>query len=258
MKRCCGTRNRTERGSGSVLMMGLMVAVLTVAMAAVYVGGYLIAGHRVRAAADLAAVSAAATYAAGGDGCRAAERNAEDNDARVVDCDRIGDQIDYVVSVTVAVDVTAVLPGLPTRLTAEAHAGRWARREAAPRRQTSGRRGSIADEHVGERPGHGLVQGPGRGAALGGQDAGRAARLASARHQSSGHRDEPLLGGEAAAFDEAQPARVLLVHEDRRCAGVGMISRGEGAEVAVVAGGEDRQQGDQDVLEGVQTRIDPV
>ena len=104
-------------------MMGLMVAVLTLAGAGAVVAGYLVAGHRVRSAADLAAVSAATAYAAGRDGCAAARRNAAANHARVLACDRVGDQIDYVITVTVEVQVAVSIPGLPTRLSTVAHAG---------------------------------------------------------------------------------------------------------------------------------------
>lgn len=114
---------RDERGSGTVLMIGVIAVLLVLGSTALVVCGYLIAGHRARAAADLAAFSGASVAARGGDPCAAARRNAHAHGARVVSCDRVGDQIDFVVTVTAAVATTSPLPGLPRELRVTAHAG---------------------------------------------------------------------------------------------------------------------------------------
>lgn len=114
---------RDEYGGGSMLILGLMVVVMTVTFVAALVAGYLIAAHRVEVAADLAALSGASAYASGRDGCSEARRNAAGNAARLVRCSQVGDQLDFVVSVTAEVEVDALMPGLPTRLRAVAHAG---------------------------------------------------------------------------------------------------------------------------------------
>ena len=67
---------RDERGSGSVLMVGVCVVVMMLGYTAMIICGYVIAGHRARSAADLAALSGATTAGQGGDACAAARRNA--------------------------------------------------------------------------------------------------------------------------------------------------------------------------------------
>ena len=114
---------RDERGSGTLLAVGVMAVVGVVATTAVLAAVYLVAGHRAHGAADLAALSGAAAYAEGRDPCRAAARLARANDARLVRCERVGDDVDYVVSVTVEVEAGLAVPGLPRALRGRAHAG---------------------------------------------------------------------------------------------------------------------------------------
>lgn len=114
---------RGERGSASVLVAGLTGVLVLLTGAALVVAGYAVAYHRVRAAADLAAVSAAAAFVQGHDPCAQAGRTARDHRARVVHCEQVGDQIDYVVSVEVEVEVRTRVRGLPRRVGARAAAG---------------------------------------------------------------------------------------------------------------------------------------
>ena len=114
---------RGQRGSASVLMAWVMGVVVLLSAAATVLAGYAVAYHRVRAAADLAAVSAAAAFEQGGDACAQARRSAADNGARVVQCDQVGDQITYVVSVRAEIRVRIRIRGLPTSVQAWAHAG---------------------------------------------------------------------------------------------------------------------------------------
>ena len=100
--------------------MGVVVLLVGVAL---LVAGYEVAQHRVRGAADLAAVSAATAYAEGRDACDQAERTAADNGSRLLSCSTAGDLVSYVVSVRVASSVRHRMPGLPDRIVAEAHAG---------------------------------------------------------------------------------------------------------------------------------------
>lgn len=116
-------RPRDERGSGSMLMMGVCVVVMMLGAVAMIICGYLIAGHRARAAADLAALSGATAASQGTDPCAAARRNAEAHRARITGCERVGDQIDFVVTVTAAVSTTLAAPGLPEQVSAIAYAG---------------------------------------------------------------------------------------------------------------------------------------
>lgn len=116
-------RVRTERGGGTVLMVAVCAVVMVLGYTAMIIAGYAIAAHRARAVADLAALSAATVASQGGDPCSAARSNARAQRAEIVACDRVGDQIDFVVSVTARVDATLGVPGLPRQIAAVAHAG---------------------------------------------------------------------------------------------------------------------------------------
>lgn len=110
-----------------MVMIGVMMVVLMLALMAICIAGYLVAVHRARTAADLAALSGAARFAAGEDACAAARKNASDNGARVVSCGQVGDVVDFVITVRVEVTVRTGVVGLPTRLQAVAYAGAGAR-----------------------------------------------------------------------------------------------------------------------------------
>jgi secretion/DNA translocation related TadE-like protein len=76
-----------ERGSGTVWVLALAMAVTVVGVAAVAVGAAVVARHRADAAADLAALAAASEAAAGRPAvCRAAERTAVVAGARLLRC----------------------------------------------------------------------------------------------------------------------------------------------------------------------------
>jgi secretion/DNA translocation related TadE-like protein len=114
---------RTDGGSASVLMIGVMAVVMLISFAAMVVAGYLVSVHRARGAADLAALSGAAAYQQGQDACPAARQAARRNGGAVVDCSQVGDLVDFVVSVRVRMDVQTWIPGLPSSVVATAHAG---------------------------------------------------------------------------------------------------------------------------------------
>jgi secretion/DNA translocation related TadE-like protein len=127
-----------ERGSGTMLMVGVLGVLLALGAAAIWAAGYLAAGHKARAAADLAALSGAVAIQAGGDGCAAARRVAADNGAELSACDRVGDQVDFVISVEVVRRVRTGISGLPAQVSAVAHAGPH---------QCAGERGSAVCAH---------------------------------------------------------------------------------------------------------------
>jgi secretion/DNA translocation related TadE-like protein len=112
-----------QRGSGTMLMVGVLGVLLAFGTTAVWAAGYLAAAHKARAAADLAALSAAVAIEAGADGCAVARRVSADNGTRLSVCDRVGDQVDFVVSVEVGRSIRTGVPGLPAEVTAVAHAG---------------------------------------------------------------------------------------------------------------------------------------
>jgi secretion/DNA translocation related TadE-like protein len=113
-----------EHGSATVLMAAIMGVVVTLGAAAMVIAGYLVGHHRARSAADLAALSGAVAHSRGEDACDGARRIARQNGARVTGCTRVGDEVDFVVTVRTAVPVRSRLPGLPRAVEAEAHAGR--------------------------------------------------------------------------------------------------------------------------------------
>lgn len=114
---------RSERGVGTLVMVGVMAVVLALSLVAICIAGYLVAAQHARTAADLAALSGASTFAAGGDACSAARKNAGRNGASVTSCNQVGDQIDFVVTVGTSVSVGVRVPGLPWTVNAVAYAG---------------------------------------------------------------------------------------------------------------------------------------
>ena len=116
-------RRTDERGVATVLMVGVLAVVMLVSGAAMLIAGYALGHHRARAAADLAALSAAAVFEQGGDGCAQARRTAVANGAKVTNCEQIGDIVDFVFTVEVTLRATIRVAGLPGTIRAEAHAG---------------------------------------------------------------------------------------------------------------------------------------
>ncbi len=114
---------RSESGSASVLMIGVIGVVVALSSAALVIAGYAVGYHRARAAADLSALSGAAAYQDGREACAQATRSARQNGARLDHCDVVGDAIDFVVTVRVSVLARTRIPHLPHAVTAQAHAG---------------------------------------------------------------------------------------------------------------------------------------
>lgn len=123
----------SERGSGTVLAVGLAGVLCTLLVAGVTLLGVVAAAHRAAAAADLAALAGAQSLAgaqplpgtrpvAGGravDGCGRARAIARAHDADVVGCTRRGEEI----WVRVTVPVGWAPPGVPRVAQASARAG---------------------------------------------------------------------------------------------------------------------------------------
>ncbi|MGB7962292.1 MAG: Rv3654c family TadE-like protein, partial [Propionicimonas sp.] len=99
--------------------------VAAVVAAAVILGcAAMLAAHRVRSAADLVAISAGAEKSRGGDACQSARQVASSNGVSVRECRISGDDLDFVISVTVALPFAHPVPGVPRAIEATAHAGR--------------------------------------------------------------------------------------------------------------------------------------
>ena len=113
----------TERGSGTMLMIGVMIVITVLALTGTFVAAYAVAVHRARAAADLAALSGAVAWSGGADACAAARTIAQANGTTLESCDRVGDRLDFVITVRVDRQVPPMMPGLPGEVSARAHAG---------------------------------------------------------------------------------------------------------------------------------------
>jgi secretion/DNA translocation related TadE-like protein len=116
-----GDGSAPERGAGTVLVLGVVAATLSLAAVMAVIGQAFVARHRAAAAADLAALSGA-TAAANGDGGRACGRAAAvaaANGARLVSC---AETPDGVVSVVAAVARPPILISV-VAVTARARAG---------------------------------------------------------------------------------------------------------------------------------------
>jgi secretion/DNA translocation related TadE-like protein len=114
---------RSELGNASVLMAGILGIVVALSSAALVIAGYAAGYRRARAAADLSALSAAAAFQDGRDPCMQAGLTARQNGARLDGCSKVGDAIDFVVTVRVSVVARNRLPHLPRAVAAEAYAG---------------------------------------------------------------------------------------------------------------------------------------
>jgi secretion/DNA translocation related TadE-like protein len=106
-----------------VLIAGILGVVVALSSAALVIAGYAVGYRRARAAADLSALSAAAAFNSGRDPCAQAGRMARQNGARVDACSRVGDAVDFVVTVRVSVLTRNRFPHLPRSVVAVAHAG---------------------------------------------------------------------------------------------------------------------------------------
>jgi secretion/DNA translocation related TadE-like protein len=114
---------RSELGSATALMVGMMGVVVALSSAALVIAGYAVGYHRARAAADLSALSGAVAFQQGREPCAQAAMTAKQNGARVIRCNQVGDAVDFVVTVRISVVAGTRLPYLPRTVAAEAHAG---------------------------------------------------------------------------------------------------------------------------------------
>lgn len=110
-----------EQGMGTVATTGAAALLLVVTVAAAHLGAAVSATHRARAAADLAALSAASVAVSGsGDPCAVAGAVARANGASLRQCVSAPD---LSVQVSAAAPVMVRLPGLPTEAIGRARAG---------------------------------------------------------------------------------------------------------------------------------------
>lgn len=108
-----------DAGAGTVLMLGIVLAAITLAVAAVLLASAVVSGARAGAAANLAALAGADALRGlrGADPCTLAAAVAEQNEARLEQC--VPDPQER--TVTISVSTAAGL--LPWPATAAARAG---------------------------------------------------------------------------------------------------------------------------------------
>lgn len=115
---------RDERGSSTVMALGIIAVLLTVTVGALAVLGAMRAAHLARSAADLAALAGAVVYQQVLDdsaACAESERIARRHDAQVVTCEvGAGGEV----TVTTSVRITPRVAGVgPDRAEGRARAG---------------------------------------------------------------------------------------------------------------------------------------
>ena len=118
-----GCRALDQRGSGSMLTVCVVLGVFLVGLVMAWQGSWLASGGRARSVADLVALSAARAQQAGRPACEVADLAASRNSARLSACEVTTGWGEFVVDVTVEVDLVPQLPEGPRRATAESRAG---------------------------------------------------------------------------------------------------------------------------------------
>jgi secretion/DNA translocation related TadE-like protein len=114
-----GRRPQDERGSATVVMLGVITSVLMLTISALFLASAVLASHRARAAADLAALAAAGVLMRGEPAqgaCETAAQVAALNHGRVQECIASG------ASVRLSVAVAAGIKGVGVA-TARSRAG---------------------------------------------------------------------------------------------------------------------------------------
>lgn len=97
-----GRHLSNERGSVTVVMLGLIAAVVMLTISGLFLASAVLASHRARAAADLAALASAGVLMRGGPpaaACRSAAQVAAANHGRVQACITIGTEARLTIAV---------------------------------------------------------------------------------------------------------------------------------------------------------------
>ncbi|MDR1449823.1 MAG: hypothetical protein LBI84_06435 [Propionibacteriaceae bacterium] len=116
-----------ERGAGLIMTAWVICGIAFIALIGLAAGGYVITGHRARAAADMAALAGAQaalrTGASEDEACAVAAQIALEQGGRADDCQMAAYNGLAALSVTVSVSVPWAVVGLPSELQAVAAAG---------------------------------------------------------------------------------------------------------------------------------------
>lgn len=86
-------RRSDERGSASLIVVALTGVVMMLGLAGAYLAAAASAHRAAQGAADLAALAGAGAIQRADDGCAAAARIAADNEARILSCRQVGQDL---------------------------------------------------------------------------------------------------------------------------------------------------------------------
>jgi len=114
---------RNERGSGTVLMMSVILIAAMVAFVCACLLAWFGCVHKARAAADLAALAGADAHASGGNACEAAKLTAARNQAELTACKVDSNGVQFIVRVAVQVDAKPQIFIGPQRFGHKSEAG---------------------------------------------------------------------------------------------------------------------------------------
>ena len=114
---------RGERGVGTVLTLGLSLALIVLTGASAVLVGWFAAIRHAEQAAELAALAGSSAALAGADPCDAVEKTARENDASAQHCIVRGNVPDVVVEVGIIVALEPRVPGAPEKVVRFATAG---------------------------------------------------------------------------------------------------------------------------------------
>lgn len=115
--------NRDERGSGSMLTVGVCLVLLAAGWAVMVGVAWIGVARSAQEAADLTALAGASALFEGADACDAARIAAARNGATLVECDAFGAGQHVVVEVTVEQPLRPAIPGAAEKLRRSATAG---------------------------------------------------------------------------------------------------------------------------------------
>jgi len=116
-------KSHDERGSGTVLMVTVMLIAAMVAFVCACLITWFGCIHKARAIADLAALAGADAYSLGGDACATASLTAERNNAVLTSCAIDSNGIDFIVRATVRVEAKPHVPYGPDHFSYTSQAG---------------------------------------------------------------------------------------------------------------------------------------
>lgn len=116
-------RARDERGGGTIMVVGVALAIFSVAAASAVVVGWFATIRHAEQVAELAALAGVSAAVRGDDPCASAGAAAAHNGARLSRCEVLGEGADVVLEAGVTVALVPELRWAPERVERRATAG---------------------------------------------------------------------------------------------------------------------------------------